>query len=112
MDSLIASGALYEQGAVYFRGIWQQAAEGPGHQHALLRALALHPDGLEEARLGRDASLTGPELTMALQALIDHDVLVAEGGRYRYAVELMRLWVTGERIEAVVDRGSAVPGSG
>ncbi|MBO3708199.1 MAG: ATP-binding protein [Candidatus Accumulibacter sp.] len=99
VDALVASKALYEQGSVYYRGIWQQAAERPAGQHALLRALAAHPEGLDELTLGQLAGVAGAELADALQALREHDVLIAEAGRCRYAVELMRLWVADERME-------------
>jgi hypothetical protein len=91
VEALVASGALYEQGTVYFRGIWDQAGTGAAGQHVLLRALAPHPNGLDEAGLGREAGLSGTGLSAALQALLDQDVLSAEGGRYRFSVELMRL---------------------
>ncbi|SBT04149.1 hypothetical protein ACCAA_130104 [Candidatus Accumulibacter aalborgensis] len=61
--------------------------------------MAAHPEGLDEVAFGQLAGLTGAGLTAALQALREHDVLIAETGRYGYAVELMRLWVADERME-------------
>ena len=100
VEAVLVSGELYDQGAVYFRGIWEQAGVEPAGQHALLRALAPHPEDLDEARLGRHTDLSSADLTAALQTLRDHDVLVAEGDRYRYTVELMRLWVAGGKMDS------------
>jgi hypothetical protein len=98
LEALVEGDALFEQGTVYFRGIWEQAAAGG--QQAVLRALAPHPDGLDEAALRAASGLLGPALTSALAALVDHDVLANEAGRYRFTVELMRLWVADGRMDA------------
>jgi hypothetical protein len=103
LEALVAGDALFEQGTVYFRGIWEQAATGG--QQAVLRALAPHPEGLDEAALGAACGLTGPglaesALAAALGALIDHDVLAAGSGRYAFTVELMRRWVADGRMDA------------
>jgi hypothetical protein len=93
VESVVASGSLYELGAVYFRGIWEQAAEQPAGQHPVLRALAPHAGGLDRVRLEEDTGLSAADLDSALQSLLNHDVLITEQDRYRYSVELMRLWV-------------------
>jgi hypothetical protein len=91
--AVVAAPSLYTQGAGYFRGIWTQAAEGRAGQHAVLRALAPHPEGLPAAELA-DAGLDE-----AIGALIDHDVVLRSGERYRFTVELMRRWVAGGWME-------------
>ena len=42
VDAVVADPQFYQQGSVYFRGIWAQAGEAPAGQRAILQALAPH----------------------------------------------------------------------
>jgi len=99
VDTVAEAGDLYEQGAVYFRGIWQQAGDGPAGQQVLLKALAAQTEGLDRAGLVLAAGLADGDLDAAIQTLVDHDVVRLDGERWRYTVELMRRWVAAGRME-------------
>ncbi len=93
VEGLVAAGTLYRDGEVYFRWIWQQAGAEPPGQHALLQAPSAHPEGLDATELPRACDLPEAELGAARDALGRHDVLIDNGGHFRFSVELMRLWV-------------------
>jgi hypothetical protein len=90
--AVVADPILYQQGNVYFRGLWEQTGETPGQQ-GILHALAPVEDGLSLAVLRHASNLPSAVFDAALQALIDHDVLVCSERGCCYTVELMRRWV-------------------
>lgn len=94
VDAVTAAPRFYEQGDVYFTGIWAQADEDPPGQQALLKTLAEHAEGLDQAALCSASGLAPESCSAALDALQRHDVVVcADHGVCRYTVELMRRWV-------------------
>ncbi|NPA26738.1 MAG: ATP-binding protein [Chloroflexi bacterium] len=94
VDTVVNDPAFYEQGRYYFSGVWGQAAQGPAGQQTVLRALAPHPEGLDEAALAAATGLDPATLAAALDALARHDVLRRDdSGRWHFTVELMRRWV-------------------
>lgn len=94
VQAVVADSRVFEHGAVYFRGIWAQAAELPPGQHALLRALAPSAIGLDAVMLQQASGLDMATMQTALEALRQHDVVrQADEGRWYYSVELMRRWV-------------------
>lgn len=100
VDAVTSDAMFFEQGDAYFRGIWAQAGEAPAGQHALLRALAPHPDGLSEAAWQAATGLDAATFAQAQDALARHDVIACTGGTCRYTVELLRRWVeTGLKVE-------------
>jgi hypothetical protein len=99
--AVVETQALYEHGAVYFRGIWEQAGAAPPGQQALLRTLAVHPQGLDAEHLQRATNLAQDAQAAALEGLRDHDVVIFQDGHYRFTVELMRRWVAAD----MMDRG-------
>lgn len=93
VDDVTSAESFFEQGDAYFRGIWAQAGQGAAGQHALLRALAPHPDGLSEAAWRAAATLDAASFAQAKESLARHDVIICTGGSCRYTVELLRRWV-------------------
>ena len=95
VDAVVADPAFYEGGGGYFHGIWDQAAEGPLDQRALLQALAAAPDPLSAEDLAAATGLTTPTVAAALETLAVHDVLRQDAGCWVYTVPLMQRWVAG-----------------
>ncbi len=93
VDAVVVASQFYQNGDVYFRGIWSQAGESPAGQHDLMRALAPHVAGLESNVLQQASQLDREAFAEALEALIRHDVLSCHEGLCEYRVELMRRWV-------------------
>ncbi|MBK8898612.1 MAG: hypothetical protein IPN66_15720 [Candidatus Competibacteraceae bacterium] len=90
---MVEESRFYLNGHVYFNGIWAQAGEAPPGQQTLLKLLAPHGDGLDQAILREQSGLDPAAFTDALDALERHDVVNCHNGRCRYSVELMRRWV-------------------
>jgi hypothetical protein len=97
VEAVIADPQFYQMGRYYFTGVWGQAGQGVPGQQAALRALAPHPHGLALESLAGSAGPEEKTLGAALQVLRQHDVVLQEGDRWRYAVELMRRWVMREK---------------
>ena len=93
VDAVVADPRFYQQGDVYFRGIWAQAREAPQGQHAILTVLAQHLEGLGRGSLQQASGLDDHAFNAALDALQRHDVVTSDNGPCRYTVELMRRWV-------------------
>lgn len=93
VDAVVEDSRFYLNGHVYFNGIWAQAGEAPPGQQTLLKLLAPHGDGLDQAILREQSGLDPAAFTDALDALERHDVVNCHNGRCRYSVELMRRWV-------------------
>jgi hypothetical protein len=93
VDAVVTDPQFYQQGSIYFRGIWSQANENPCGQQAILQRLAPHEVGLDRAALQSASSLESAVFNTALEALQRHDVVTVVDGRCCYAVELMRRWV-------------------
>ena len=89
---MIDSPTLFQDGGAYFTGVWRQAetSEPPG-QPELLQALSNDPLALPD--LVAATGLSPDAVTAALKTLCDHDVVIQEGDRLRFTVELMRRWV-------------------
>lgn len=89
---MIDSPTLFQDGGAYFTGVWRQAetSEPPG-QTDLLQALSDRPLTLPE--LVAATGLSPDAVTNALKTLYDHDVVIQEGDRLGFTVELMRRWV-------------------
>lgn len=66
---------FYQQGDMYFDGIWAQASEIPDGQQTLLRALAAHDSGLAQEALRQASGLDPHAFSAALDALEQHDVV-------------------------------------
>lgn len=92
IEAVISHAEFFEQGDAYFRGIWGQAA-APEGQHALLRVLAPHEQGISLEALRHAAALGTAPFDAALDALRRHDIVACDGERCRFTVELMRRWV-------------------
>jgi len=107
LAALTATGELFTQGAAYFLGIWGQAGTGAPGQQAVLRALAPAEQGLDAARLADAVGQGEVELTAALKALVEHDVLVQRDGRWVFSVELMRRWVAAGLVDVEPGVGPA-----
>lgn len=87
---------FFNTGIHYFNGVWQQAAEGATNQHDILKALALHPQGLTELELIAQTNLPKESLQAALKTLKDHDVICNLNNsetQWAIAVELFLTWV-------------------
>jgi hypothetical protein len=97
VQAVVEDPEFLKMGRCYFTGVWGQAGQNPPGQQAVLRALAAHPEGLTSKELAAATRLDEETLNAALAALKQHDVVVEEAGRWRYAVELMRRWVSREQ---------------
>jgi hypothetical protein len=93
VDAVVTDPQFYQQGSIYFRGIWSQAGESPSGQQAILQALALHENGFDQPALEHASGLEPAVFNAALEALGRHDVVTVADRKCRYAVELMRRWV-------------------
>jgi hypothetical protein len=94
VQAVIDAPAFERDAQAYFDGIWVQAERSdPAGQTAALKALAHHPEGLNLADLTTALGQPAEHITAALTTLQRHDVVILAGGRYRFAVELMRRWV-------------------
>ncbi|TVQ19901.1 MAG: MarR family transcriptional regulator [Leptolyngbya sp. DLM2.Bin15] len=92
LHAVIDSSALFQDGGAYFTGVWRQAETSePLGQIDLLQALSAGPLTLPE--LVAATGLSPDAVTAALKTLCDHDVVVQEGDRLQFTVELMRRWV-------------------
>ncbi|WP_162615684.1 ATP-binding protein [Pseudanabaena sp. ABRG5-3] len=102
----ICSGEnFFTTGIHYFKGVWDQAAEGATHQQDILKALAPHPQGLTESELISQTNLPKETLQAALKPLKDHDVIRSqktnEMVNWAIAVELFRNWVVKYKLNSV-----------
>ena len=70
-----------------------EKSEPPG-QTVVLRALAQSETSWSPEEIARQAQLAPGAVQRALEALARHDVVVQEGGGWKFTVELMRRWVT------------------
>ena len=96
VEQVIAAPEFNRDGNPYFSGVWWQAehsAPAWSPQLAVLVALAPHPAGLTLEELGAALGQPPSDMPEALATLQRHDVVVADGPRYRFTVELMRRWV-------------------
>ena len=97
VEAVVAQADLFTDGLRYFQGVWDHAVRSkPPGQAAVLSALAPQKDGLCFDELFPICGLSQQDLQAALRALVRHAVLVADDGRYRFTVELLRRWVTGQ----------------
>lgn len=97
VEAVVAQADLFTDGLRYFQGVWDHAVRSkPPGQAAVLSALAPQKDGLCLDELFPICGLSQQDLQAALRALVRHAVLVADDGRYRFTVELLRRWVTGQ----------------
>ncbi|HEY1012139.1 MAG TPA: ATP-binding protein [Herpetosiphonaceae bacterium] len=114
MQALTGNPRFEADSAIYFQGVWRQAADPLGQQ-TILRALAQRaglagpffslrssPPTLTQAELYASAPIDELEamsgldpqaFTAALDSLKRHDIVSERDGNIRYTVELMRRWV-------------------
>ena len=85
VDAVVADLQFYQQGSIYFRGIWSQASENPFGQQAILQTLAPYENGLDQTALEHASGLEPATFNAAWDALQRHDVMMVVNGRYRYA---------------------------
>jgi hypothetical protein len=93
LNAVTTDPDLFTQGRYYFTGIWQQAAQAPTGQQAILRAIAPDPAGLSHTTLLHHAQLDETALDAAIAALLRHDVVHAVNEKWCIKVELFRRWV-------------------
>lgn len=93
VDAVVDDPRFYANGYVYFNGIWAQASEAPPGQQAVLKILANHRNGLDQAGWREHSRLDPGAFDAAVEALARHDVVACEQGVCRYRVELLRRWV-------------------
>lgn len=84
---------FFQRGRYYFEGVWRQAAQGAIGQHTIIKALAIHPEGLNLQDLMSLTKLDRTIVTNAIDTLIRHDVISVKDSCYRIIVELFRRWV-------------------
>jgi hypothetical protein len=104
VDAVVEDPHLYQQGDMYFRGIWAQASEVPDGQQTLLWALAAHDSGLAQEALRQASGLDPYAFSAVLDALEQHDVVKCSDGICQYTVELMRRWVA-SKYRTRIDHG-------
>ncbi|MBW4680518.1 MAG: hypothetical protein KME19_10415 [Microcoleus vaginatus WJT46-NPBG5] len=93
VETVINDPEFFQRGRYYFTGVWGQAAQGAVHQQAIIKALALHPEGLSVEALAETAGIDETTLGEALKTLTRHDVVEEKESRWRIIVELFRRWV-------------------
>jgi hypothetical protein len=95
LEEVIEDNEFYEDGGAYFDGVIDQAASGPPFQPEVLEELTAGP--ATAAELTVLCGVGFDVIQEALDALKRHAVVLEEGGRYRFSVELMRIWVERQR---------------
>jgi hypothetical protein len=99
---------FFNIGIHYFKGVWDQAAEGATGQQEILKALAPYPQGITESALIAQTNLTIDSIQSALNTLKQHDVIHSQvtndetNGEIQWAIaiELFRIWVAKYKISA------------
>ena len=97
VEAIIRQNELFQNGRYYFTGVWGQAAQDAPGQQDILRALADYPEGCSRATIQEITGLEESILNDALETLARHDVIMETEGNLRFAVELFRRWVVGNR---------------
>lgn len=91
---------FFESAAYYFDGVWDSITE---NEHILMRIMAQRQEGTWTLDELADTVKNHPTLEKfsTLKETIDllkrHDVILEEGGKVRFAGELMRRWVAKEK---------------
>jgi hypothetical protein len=98
VEAVITDPEFYSLGRYYFAGVWGQAGRGAKGQQDVLRVLASDVQGCTLEELVTATRLSEEAVDAALDTLLRHDVIVAEGTRFCCAVELMRRWVVAEKV--------------
>jgi len=92
VEEIASAPEFFRDGNAYFTGVWVQAeTTEPEGQLEVLQLLHAQPLSVEE--LVRETAWSRERVEAALAALQHHDVILRQGERYGYAVELMRRWV-------------------
>ncbi|NES67536.1 MAG: AAA family ATPase, partial [Okeania sp. SIO2D1] len=97
VEAIIRQNELFQNGRYYFTGVWGQAAQDAPGQQDILRGLAHYPEGCSRATIQEITGLEESILNDALETLARHDVIIETEGNLRFAVELFRRWVVGNR---------------
>ncbi|WP_293154820.1 ATP-binding protein [Okeania sp. SIO2C9] len=97
VEAIIHQNELFQNGRYYFTGVWGQAAQDAPGQQDILRGLAHYPEGCSRATIQEITGLEESILNDALETLARHDVIIETEGNLRFAVELFRRWVVGNR---------------
>jgi hypothetical protein len=96
VEAIIAVPEFYRDGNAYFTGIWEQSKETHCQaQIQILQILCTNPLGIDQ--LATAINQKPEQLQIALNTLIDHDVICLQNHQYIYEVELMRLWVATQK---------------
>jgi hypothetical protein len=94
VQAVIAQPEFFAQGKPYFAGVWAQANHDAPGQQAILKALAIYPDGLEVDDLHAAVGLDSATFSAALDTLQNHDVVRLNNGNAQIIVEVFRRWVS------------------
>ena len=81
-----------ESAHLYFAEMWRQFTDP---QRALLHVLALRPEGVEAEELARTTRTSPDLLALDLKRMESRSMIerMAEGGRWRFQVQLLAAWV-------------------
>ena len=95
---------FFNIGIHYFKGVWDQAAEGATGQQDILKALAPYVQGITESALIAQTNLTSDSIQSALNTLKQHDVIRSQvtndETQWAIAIELFLVWVAKYKISA------------
>ena len=94
VQAVIDQPEFFAQGKPYFAGVWAQANHDAPGQQAILKALAIYPDGLELNNLHAAVGLDSATFSAALATLQNHDVVRLNDGNVQIIVEVFRRWVS------------------
>jgi hypothetical protein len=100
--SFVLTSDFFKSADYYFNGVWSNVTE---NEQALMRILAGHEketrtiDELAAAVKYHPSFAESGTTEKTIELLLRHDVIIEEENGYRFASELMRRWVAGEKLK-------------